>query len=401
MGFHRRLVSAVVRAENALDRAKLAYKARFDRFDPARILPYRGWGRADALVIRARVMEATEVGIEPGESVWSNIRNTVRRLETDEIRGARVRARFRELEVEARADEEAFVDFRLEPSEPVEPGWQDVRLEIVESMASEDTGPVTGRVLVPPADADFIVVSDLDDTVVRSGAHDQVTLARTVLLNDSHTRLPFHGVAALYRALAAGPGGGGANPLFYLSRSAWNLYQMLERFLDAQGLPEGPILLKDHGLRGLLGADDDEQFKDDRLEELARFYPDASFVLLGDSGQEDPEVYRRFAERNPGRVRGILIRDVTEPERDREVHAIARAVRRAGTPMALVRDSEEAALHAVELGLIVEDALGRVEAERESDEPAPGFLRRWLSGERDGDDAAPGFLRRLFPGRDE
>lgn len=373
------IVRAAVETEDALDRLKLAYKERFNRFDPARVLPYRSYGRADRLVVRGRVMEATETGFEPEPGFLDNIRNTLRRMETDEIRGATVRATFRGLEVTAQADGEAFLEIVIEPAEEVEPGWHSVALEIVESMAAEHEGPSHAEVLVPSEDCDFLVVSDLDDTVIRTGATERLGMLGTVLLNDAHTRLPFQGVPALYRALARGPSGEGDNPFFYLSRSAWNLYGMLEGFLDHNDLPKGPLILKDYGLRSLLGREEGS-YKRDVLDEILEFYPEHPLLLIGDSGQHDPEVYRALARERPDRVRAILIRDVTASGRDREVRAIAEEVREAGVPMVLAGDSREAAEEAVELGLIREQALQEVEAERASDSPAPSLLKRVLSG---------------------
>jgi phosphatidate phosphatase APP1 len=373
------LVQAVVETEDALDRLKLAYKERFNRFDPARIVAYRSYGRSDRLLVRGRVMEASETGFEPEPGFIDNLRNTLRRLETDEIRGAKVRATFRDLTVMAEADEEAFLEFAIEPEEPVEAGWHRVRLDVTESMASEDDGPSEAEIRVPPDECDFFVVSDLDDTVVRTGATQRLGMFRTVLLNDAHTRLPFEGVGPLYRALAAGPSGSGANPFFYLSRSAWNLYGMLEGFLDHHDLPKGPLILKDYGMRSLLGREE-ESYKRDVLDELLAFYPDARFLLIGDSGQHDPEVYSGLARDCPDRVRAIFIRDVTDPGRDREVRAIADEMAEIGVPMVLAGNSRDAAIEAVDLGLIPGRALENVQAERDSEAPAPSLLKRLLRG---------------------
>jgi phosphatidate phosphatase APP1 len=63
-------------------------------------------------------------------------------------------------------------------------------------------------------------------------------------LSNARTRKPFSGVAALYRALHRG-----RNPFFYVSNSPRNLYVPLVEFLQRQGLPAGPLLLRDYGLR--------------------------------------------------------------------------------------------------------------------------------------------------------
>ena len=242
------IARGIVSAEESLDWVKLRYKERFRRFDPARPLLYRGYGRQGRVFIRGRVLEDSETGFEPEPGWRDNIRNTIRRFETDEIRGARVRARFQEQELECTADNEAFFRFEFHPGRALEPGWHRVEAEIVESMAHEDTGVEVGEALIPPEDADFVVVSDMDDTVIQTGASDRTTLLRVVMTNDAHSRKPFEGVGALYHALQAGPGGNGFNPIFYLSRSPWNVYELLTGFMEHHELPKGPLLLRDAGL---------------------------------------------------------------------------------------------------------------------------------------------------------
>lgn len=360
------IARGIVSIEEALDRLKLSYKERFDRFSRAHPMIYRGYGRDDRVLLSGRVMEEDEAGFEPEPGLLDNVRNTIRRFETDEIRGATVRARLGDMELRTQASQEAFFHFEFRPAVPLEPGWHAVEVEVEASMASEDTGVQSGEVLIPPADADFVVVSDMDDTVIRSGAAAKPTLLRVMFMNDAHTRKPFEGVAALYRALVAGPSGSNRNPVFYLSRSPWNLYDMLTGFMEYHDVPKGPLLLRDAGLKKILGLEPDN-YKRDTLDHLFEFYDLHRFLLIGDSGQSDPETYRDYALRWPERVAAIVIRDVTTPERDREVHAIAREVDEAGVPMILAANSREAAEELAGRGLIAHDAVPSVEAERASE----------------------------------
>ena len=88
----------------------------------------------------------------------------------------------------------------------------------------------TGRVLVPPSDAEFGVISDLDDTVIQSDVIRKLRMLVKLALSNAHTRKPFRGVAAFYRALHRG-----RNPFFYVSKSPHNLYSPLVEFLQHQG----------------------------------------------------------------------------------------------------------------------------------------------------------------------
>ena len=178
--------------------------------------------------------------------------------------------------------------------------------------------------------------------------------ARIVLLSNAHSRLPFEGVADFYRALQLGSSGEDSNPIFYVSSSPWNLYDMLEDFLDVHGVPAGPLFLKDWSPTTLR---DHDRHKLGVIRTLLATYTNVPFVLIGDSGERDPEIYRQVVREYPGRVRAIYIRDVTTKERDAAVHAIADELKNMGVEMLLTADTVEAAEHAAEKGLISPNAL--------------------------------------------
>jgi phosphatidate phosphatase APP1 len=355
--------------EGALDRAKLGLKWKYDLWQDLRVRPYLGYGTAEEVRLTGRVLDDKRIEIGPSDSVWTNVRRTLRRVESDEVPGATVRLVDGDQTFEAETDEDGYFLFRYAPDAPERP-WHRVRLELV-SPAPDDPveANATAHILVPPGDAAFAVVSDLDDTVVKTGATNKLTYARAVLLNNAHSRLPFPGVAAFYRALRNGPSGDGFNPFFYVSSSPWNLFGQFRGFLRHRDIPEGPIFLKDFGI------DEDKFIKSghrshklDYIRTLLDTYPDLGFVLVGDSGQEDADIYARVVRERPGRVRAIYIRDVTDEAGDRRVQRIADEVERLGVPMRLVEHSETAARHAAELGLIPDDAVEPVAAESAEEE---------------------------------
>jgi phosphatidate phosphatase APP1 len=360
MGWRRTIATGLGVAEQRFDEFRFGFKQRFGLLDPFEILPYRGHGTPHELFLKGRVLE--ERGITTSgqyDTVWDNLRNMARRFASDEVPGARVRASFGRLTVEAVADEEGFFDVRFELPEPItDPaGWHPVELELLHP-GSPGGGPVrsTGRVLVPN-EARFGIISDLDDTVVRSSATHVLKMARIVALNNAHTRLPFEGVAEFYGALQRGPEGRGYNPIFYVSSSPWNIYDVLEDFLDVHGVPEGPLFLKDWSPM-VLGKH--KGHKLGIIRTLLRTYPDLPFVLIGDSGEEDPEIYSQAVREHPGRVRAIYIRDVTSAARDAQVRAIAEEVRGLGVEMIAVSETGAAAEHAASAGLISPDAVREV-----------------------------------------
>lgn len=352
MGWRWRIATAAKDAEDWFDRARFDVKRRYGLLDRFEILPYRGHGTADKLFLKGRVLEESGISRSaPGDTLWNNLRNMVRRFGSGEISGARVRAKLGKAETVVVADEEGFFDVRLELDQPLDGpgGWRGIQLDLL-GPASPGGSPVgsVGQVLVPTR-ARFGVISDLDDTVVHSVATNVLKMAWIVVRNNAHTRLPFPGVAAFYEALRRGAEDGVENPIFYVSSSPWNIYDLLEDFLDVHGVPAGPLFLKDWSPT-VLGKHRDHKLG--IIRTLLNTYPELPFVLIGDSGEKDPEIYLQAVEEHPGRVKAIYIRDVTPDARDAEVHEIARRAAELGTEMLSVQDTVEAAEHAASLGLI-------------------------------------------------
>jgi phosphatidate phosphatase APP1 len=219
----------------------------------------------------------------------------------------------------------------------------------------------TGRTLVPPPDAQFGVVSDIDDTIVYSQVIRKLRMIVSLAFSNARTRKPFKGVAAFYRALHRG-----RNPIFYVSKSPWNLYLPLLEFLELQGLPLGPLLLRDFGLRM------NKRHKSEAIEAILQTYPQLQFILIGDSGEQDPEIYADIVRRFPERIRVIYIRSVDpRPTRLDAIQKLIEEVAPTGCQLVLAPDSEFAAAHAAAEGLIPASALAEVRADKKADLARP------------------------------
>jgi phosphatidate phosphatase APP1 len=293
------------------------------------ISPYRGFGRPGELLIRGRVLADKHITrAAEAEPLWRNLINTYRRFQSDELAGARIVGTHRDAVMESVTDDEGFFQLRL--SSESDSLWTEVQLHLPDHDVT-----ATGHVLVPPPDAAFGIISDIDDTIVTTNATSLLGMARSILHNAA-ARLPFAGVADFYRALHAG-----RNPLFYVSSSPWNLYELLHDFMEINRIPHGPMLLQDWGIdEDTFILDAHATHKLAQIQTLFDYYPDLRFVLIGDSGQHDPEIYQQVMQTHPDRVITAIIRDVNGH------------VRGASEKMVFVRDSDEAAEHVQRLGLL-------------------------------------------------
>ncbi len=201
-------------------------------------------------------------------------------------------------------DRSGYLDVRI-PNPSLAPGWQQVRLHVDGAPA------VLAPVLVVDADQDFGLVSDIDDTVIRTWLPRPLRAAYNTFVVREQTRRPVPGMADLYRTvLGAHPGA----PTMYVSTGAWNTAPTLRRFLRRNGFPEGALLLTDWGPTSTGWFRSGREHKRACLRGLADDFPRIRWLLVGDDGQQDPSLYAEFARQNPDRVRAIAIRQLSATE---------------------------------------------------------------------------------------
>lgn len=372
-GWKKRLLKTAAGAEDQFDRMRLKLTERLRLADPLIIEPYIGYGTPHAVMIKGRVLQNKSIqAATDQDTVWRNLLNAYRRLESDEVPGATVQGEFYGRSETAVTDKEGYFNLTFTLSQPLPPQepWHEATLTLLDAPLEFEAVRQNGRVLVPPASADYGVISDIDDTILQSSATNYLHAARLLLLQNARTRLPFAGVAAFYQALQQGVNGRSRhNPIFYVSSSPWNVFTLLADFFEHQQIPPGPLFLKDYGLSaGQFLSSGHRTHKLAQIDELLSTYPHLPFVLIGDSGQKDPEIYAEVVQRYPGRIKAIYIRDVTAARRDREVLALAKQVKAAGVDMLLTADSLAAATHAAEKGLIDPAALPAITASQLAEE---------------------------------
>ncbi|OQE44742.1 hypothetical protein PENCOP_c002G01283 [Penicillium coprophilum] len=174
-------------------------------------------------------------------------------------------------------------------------------------LASEDLSVVRPIEVIDPVGISLI--SDIDDTVkhsaIASGAKEMFRNTFVRELNE----LTVEGVSDWYCKLADQ-----GVKIHYVSNAPWQLYPLLERYFKMVGLPPGSFHLKQYSgmLQGIF--EPTAERKRGSLEQILRDFPERKFILVGDSGEADLEVYTDIVLANPGRILGIFIRDVTTSE---------------------------------------------------------------------------------------
>ena len=300
----------------------------FDAVRPKRIYgdieidPYFGHATPTEIVLRGRVLtrraiEAVEE-LEEDPNLWTNFKSMMALFNTRELSDVRITCG----PVETLSDEEGYFELFL-PRPDSEVGWitHDVRFG-----DAEDRAELTA--LLPPAAAEYGIISDIDDTLIKTDAWSLRRNLWNSMTGNAQSRHVFPDAVELISKLHSG-----VNPVFYVSSSPWNLHGFLGEIFERAGLIRGPKFLRDLGIS-------DSQFitgthgehKGDAIDEILAANPDLSFILMGDTGQHDAHVYYKAIKRHPGRIRQIILR-APKPKLSRSNQSWVDKILDIGTPL--------------------------------------------------------------------
>jgi phosphatidate phosphatase APP1 len=351
--------------ENKLTQRRREQKTQSGAFRGMHVVVYQGFVADDVAKVRVRVIETPEL---PGDSripYWETVEANLRRHAALDIVGAEVELRIGKHTATAVTDEHGFAKFSL-PVPKLRVGWHEAHAVTVAGPGGE-SAEGTGAVVKPSLRAPFLVISDIDDTILLTGLTEGVTMVLRTLFRDVESRRAIPGMAALYQGLVRGvpTGSGKSRPeptFFYVSTGSWSFYPMLQQFVELRGFPRGPMFLTDWGPTERYVRRSGAEHKRTAIRRLFEAYPGLPVVLIGDSGQRDALTYEEMAREFPGRVKLIVIRQVGDDDEERNiaVRTQAESLRAEGIPLHLVADASRAAELAHAAGLCDEDTMAAV-----------------------------------------
>lgn len=241
----------------------------------------------------------------------------------DNERGKEVAVKFGEETVNVGptdANGHAYLATRLEATWLGSPaGNTPGALTLTLAAASPGPGQVLAGELFLIEPTGLSVISDIDDTIKITEVRDREAMLRNTFLRSFR---PAPGMASLYERWRTNDHA----QFHYVSASPWQLYPALAEFRRTNGFPAGTFHLKtlrvkDESFLDLFQSP--VEYKLGVIEPLLAKFPQRRFILVGDSGEADPEVYGEVARRHPGQIERILIRDVTNEDEKAERYRAA------------------------------------------------------------------------------
>ena len=296
-----------------------------------RVLAYAGYRNDRVARLKGRIVRY-EKPLDAGEGLATRIRAMLEIYNSNELPGIAVRCEGYGRDEIVRSDEEGYFEFAVPVADPLPSTtqWEHVTLSTPGRLSQQRRIKVP--IIAPGTNNNWGIISDIDDTVIETGATDFLKNWRRVLAERPQDRLAVPGASTLYKMIARdhiAP----ARPFFYVSSSPWNLYGFIAEFMELNHIPHGPMFLKDYGIdRDQLGRKSHDAHKLAAIETVLAFYPELKFLLIGDNGQRDVTIYAKAVADFPERIGAVFIRDVDGSCRTGPEGNLLRAIEAQGVP---------------------------------------------------------------------
>ncbi len=329
-------------------------KSRFRFVDYPFLLAYRGYGNASEMVVQGHVFRGMALS-KPRRrhSAWKNFIALIKMFMVRTVPEANVEMKCGRQHFTTTTNTNGFFEFKV-ANPGLSKGWHTFNLKLMDELVEgQEEVKVRSEVLIE-YDFEYGLISDIDDTFLVSHVTKFIRKLYVLLTKNAETRKPFKGVVEFYRKLSKGVEAP-TNPFFYVSSSEWNLYDFLINFTRHHELPKGVLQLKEikdslmDFVRSGYGSHDHKRVK---IEQIFKMYPEQSFILLGDNGQHDPNIYLNIAMAYPERVKAVYIRGVKRSHR-KKADEVLEKIEDMGIPVLQFKRSAEASDHARNLGFIV------------------------------------------------
>ncbi len=172
--------------------------------------------------------------------------------------------------------------------------------------------------IFPVPDEEKIVISDIDDTILVSHATNKWKKFLTLLRYGALQRQQVEAMNEFFQHIDKHYG------FIYLSNSEMNLYPLIKNFLYKHKFPKGPLFLREHMsiaqvFSGRYRYFQTKHHKLYTLELLMRSFPNKKFILVGDSGQKDAEIYFTIAKEFRDQIEKVYIREITGERRRKKL----------------------------------------------------------------------------------
>ena len=270
------------------------------------ILIYHAYGNAHQIVIQGRMEEKKTFSKAKEDDNWfQNIWRTVRQVKGDEIKNKTIFALIHGEKFETKGDDEGYFEFNITTQKAIKTGYAKIALNIDGNSNAHEA-----EVMVIGAEPLVGIISDFDDTMIVSDVTNKIKLGYNTVLKNYKQRIVVPTMLKRFEQILAQNPKDAPSTLFILSGSPQQLFFAVEDFLDFHHFPKHTLILKKAHGDHKDPLTDQFAYKTQKIERLIKLYPNMRWVMFGDSGEKDAEIYKFIKKKYPKKVISFHIRDV-------------------------------------------------------------------------------------------
>jgi len=270
------------------------------------ILIYHAYGNAHQIVIQGRMEEKKTFSEAKEDDNWfQNIWRTVRQVKGDEIKNQTIFALVHGEKFETKGDDEGYFEFNITTKKSLKMGYEKIALYIEGNDNAHEA-----EVMVIDDEPLVGIISDFDDTMIVSNVTNKIKLGYNTVLKNYKQRTVVPNMLERFQKILLKNPKDAPSTLFILSGSPQQLFFAVEDFLAFHHFPKHTLILKKAHGENTDPLTDQFAYKTQKIERLIKLYPNMSWVMFGDSGEKDAEIYKFIKEKYPNKVLRYYIRDV-------------------------------------------------------------------------------------------
>ncbi len=324
-----------------------------------RINTFLGYGNSTLFKATGRALKDEAIKFKTNQNFLKTIFNAYLQFESDEIKNTDIKLTLSNGEIiETMTDAEGYYNIELKHPSLSECIVNNCIEYTVSYKKKETSRKISNqnifksKMLIPSKKAQYGIISDIDDTIIHTGVASLFkwrVIVNTIFKNYDKRKVT-EGTIKLYKKLQNGREDSPVNPFFYVSNSPWNLYDYLNIFMKENHFPIGPILLRDFRTPFDKTPKPKLPHKISEILTILKTYPHLKFILIGDSGEKDADIYTKIAYENPNRILAIYLRNVNHKRKEKRINKIINSF--TNCPILLIQNADEAITHAKQQGYI-------------------------------------------------
>jgi len=270
------------------------------------IVVYHAYGNSHQIVIQGRMEEKKTFSEAKEDDNWfQNIWRRVRQVKGDEIKNQTIFASLNHEKFKTKGDDEGYFEFNITTQQNLNTGYKKITLYIEGNSNAHET-----EVMVIGLEPLVGIISDFDDTMIVSDVTNKIKLGYNTVFKNYKQRTVVPTMLERFQKILAQNPKDVPSTLFILSGSPQQLFIAVEDFLAFHYFPKHTLILKKAHGDNKDPLTDQFAYKTQKIERLIKLYPKMRWVMFGDSGEKDSQVYKFIKEKYPNKVISYHIRDV-------------------------------------------------------------------------------------------